>query len=280
MTEPTSGAVPSVVDVVSATAHPDTRRIDLDDRTVLRTPDRPDLVDGNLVVLADTVDVAALAGALADARRRLADPRTTPRLLAPVVDPPPTDGRLLSVVTLPADADTSPIRDDLQLVVPRDDRAWHGITVLQRHAVTDEDEAGARARGGRDDELRWWVAGRRRQRDQGRARVLVAMRFGVPVATGTLVWVPGAPVDAGHAGLAVVTDVVVHPAHRGLGIGTSVVTGLVATHRADFPRALVAAVVPGGGRAVLERAGWRARATVVDVREPDAAAGRDRTGRR
>ena len=101
--------------------------------------------------------------------------------------------------------------------------------------------------------------------------MLVASRFGTPVGAGTLVWAPAVDVGPDAAGLAVVTDVVVHPAHRRLGIATTLVAELVARHVADFPRARVAAIAPAVLTEPLVTRGWRVHERLVEV--PVDAAG-------
>ena len=147
-------------------------------------------------------------------------------------------------------------RDDLGIGPPADDRGWHGLTVLHRHAAAPGED---RTRGADDGRLRWWVDGLRTLVAQGRARVLRAERFGTPVAAGVLHWSPSTPVDGDHAGLAVLSDVVVHPAHRGIGIGRTLTDALVAQHLADFPRAAVWGVWehPGPTAPTDAPTGWR-----------------------
>lgn len=261
---------PDPFEVLAATAHPDTRVVRLGDRTVLRTPAQPTSRVGNAVhvVGPPPADPAAtVAAALADARRRLPDPATTPTVVlrrrsgteGGSDDGGGALGSPLDVLVLPdasATAASWPRRDDVTVGPPRDERGWHAATVLRRHAGGGSDDPAERGRGGRDELLRWWVDGRRRLVADGRARVALAERFGTPVASATLVWDPGAVVGPDAAGLAVVTDLVVHPAHRRLGIAAMPVAWLVATHLAAFPRALVAAVVPATATAAARRRGW------------------------
>lgn len=284
---------PEPVDVLAATAHPDTRRIDLDDRVVLRTPDRPDHAGGNAVLRrGGAVLDEQLTTALADARTRLVDPRTTPRVVVPRTprtepvtgDEPAADDRppvvpgartrLLDALLLADPAGSVPQwsrREGVAVAPPRDARDWHGVTVLRRHArpMTEADDGGesrtSRARGGDDDLLRWWVDGRRRLVAEGRARVVVATRFGTPVAAVTLVWAPAVAVGDDGAGLAVLCDLVVHPAHRGLGIGRTTAADVVERHLRDFPRAVVAAVVPTSAAGGLRATGWREHARLVEL---------------
>lgn len=278
------GRRPDPLDVLATVRHPDTTRVELDDRVVLRTPQRPEDRIGNAVHLTGPPpDADRLGAGLADARRRLADPRVTPRVVAraegAVAAPDGADARQLVVLVLPdaaERADAEQRRGDVTVRVPTDDRAWHGVRVLRRHAAPVDlpGEAAARARGGRDGLLEWQVDGRRELVATGRARVAVGMRFGTPVTAGTLVWAPAVDVGADAAGLAVLTDLVVHPAHRGIGVAASVPAALVRAHLADFPRALVATVVPAALAPPLERRGWVVGGRLVEVAAgPDGATG-------
>lgn len=274
-------------DVLEASLHPDSRRIELDGGlVVVRTPDRPDDPHGNALHLAGPLGPAAIEVARDDAGARFTDPRTTPRVVTRRTSDEVDEfdrgrhgsARLLDVLVLPEARRTAAGwvgQRDIELAAPNSDRDWHAVSVLQRHAAADDDsvEAAARARGGRDELLRWRVDGRRRQRDQGRARVLLARRFGTPVAAATLVWDPGAEVADGGAGLAALTDLVVHPAHRGLQIATALVQRLVEVHLADFPAAQVATVVPHDLTDTLRRHGWHRHDRLVAVSEPPVAAG-------
>jgi GNAT superfamily N-acetyltransferase len=141
--------------------------------------------------------------------------------------------------------------------------------VLHRHAGAPDPDRG---RGADDDRLRWWVDGIRQQVGLGRARAVRAERCGTPVGAGVLVWEPRIEVDRGHLGLAVVTDLVVHPAHRGLGVARTVVAALVQKHLADFPAAHVAAIAErphGAGRVPTIGSGWRRHAGLLTVGRPD-----------
>lgn len=266
---------PDPFEVLRATAHPDTRVVRLDDRTVVRTSGQPASRVGNAVHHTGGPPTGAdeVAAALADAHRRLADPAATPR----VVLRRPADGAALAsavgsrtpldvlVLRARAQVATTARRADVAVGPPRDERGWHAATVLRRHAAGGDGDAAARGRGGRDELLRWWVEGRRRLVGTGRARVALAERFGTPVATATLVWDPAAAVGVDAAGLAVLTDLVVHPAHRGLGIATTTAAWLLDTHLAAFPRALVATVVPAPLTPTLEGHGWVVHGKLVEI---------------
>lgn len=274
---------PFALDVLQRTLGGAVRLAELDDRTVVRTAERPDHRAGNALHLHDVPSVEVLRDAVEDAARRFDG-------LVRVVAPLPADGSPLDAELLAAgealgasvradhllthddpaawvEATTS--RGDLELEVPADARAWHGVTVLHRHAGPAEDPAARpgpeRGRGADDELLAWWVDGLADLAATGRARVLVARRHGTPVGAGALVWDPRVDVGPRHAGLAVLTDVVVHPAHRRLGVGRTVAAGLVRAHLPQFPRARVATVAPGPVADAARRHGWRTTARLLVV---------------
>lgn len=259
--------LPDPFDTLEVTLGPGVRVAGLDDRRVVRVTGRTDHARGNAIHLTaapeDRLDVeAALAARFPIGAARF----VVPREHATLVDPGLLRASSLDVLRRAADAASGPARTDLVLDSPVDDRAWHGVTVLHRHAAADADDAATRARGGADDRLRWWVDGLRQLVGEGRARVVRATRFGSPVGVGALHWAPGLPVDDGHAGLAVVADVVVHPAHRGLGVGRTLVDELVARHLTDFPRARVMAVADPAAPAPPR--GWEVHARLVALTRP------------
>lgn len=231
------------------------REVELADRTVVRSSVRPDDAAANLVLLHGPADGGALRAAREDADGRFAGPSQLVVPLAPTDRRPDADvaafaahavGRSTQVLhALAVDAPSALVaahrpREEVEISTPSDPRAWHGLQVLLRHEHDTED------RGEDDDVLAARVADRRELLATGRARVVVARRFGTPVAAGVLVWDPRTDVGPQHAGLAVLTDLVTHPAHRGLGLAQDVAVALAAAHLRDFPRAMVGAVVPGG----------------------------------
>ncbi len=255
---------PDPLAVLEVTLGPGVRGVELDGMHVLRSVDRPDHAPGNAVHHTTPLGAGAAAAAVRDLEQRF--PAGAARLVAPLDgEIPAVGGYVPSVVRLLRREDGAgpgPVRDDLEVSAPGDDRAWHGLTVLHRHAASPAED---RARGADDERLRWWVDGLRSLVGEGRARVLRAARFGTPVAAGVLHWAPGLAVDDGHAGLAVVADVVVHPAHRRLGIGRTLVGRLVAQHLADFPRAAVLGVWehPGAAPPTASPSGWSTHADLA-----------------
>jgi GNAT superfamily N-acetyltransferase len=267
--------------------------------TVVRTPSRPDFHDGNVLDLARVPDAAVLGRALRRAeeqshalgarlvRLRFEEPLApdaapgefpslAPSLAAACAAEGLAHHDLVVLLRDAAGAPSVAAPAGVELVGPLPaegdaalDRRWHGAAVLQRYADGD-DVAGWRDV---DAGLAAWAHGVRRALAlAGRARVLLAVRQGIPVGTVTL---------AGDgAGTAVVEDLVVHPVHRGLGIATALV------HRAVSDPALAAVrvgsvVVPGSASERLHRRlGFRPHAVVrILEREPGAPAADGRGGR-
>lgn len=274
--------LPDPFDVVEATLGPHARVVDLeggDARAavrVVRTASRVDHPPGN-AVHHHLRPPPSLAWAVDDLDERFPTGRARlllPTALANGLEVPEGLVRSDLVVTRRAGPAATSTADgvDVRLLPPADDRDWHGITVLQRHAVAPGED---RSRGRHDGRVRWWVDGLRQLVGTGRARVLRAVRFGTPVGAGVLHWAPGTRVDDDHAGLAVVADVVVHPAHRGLGVAAALRDELVRRHLSDFPRACVATLVecePGGGPAA-PAPGWTAHATLLALTRAAAPGG-------
>lgn len=226
---------------IRATLDPRTVVAPLADLTVLRTPTRPDLREGNALHLRTPPgpgDLDRLQAAWADRfggvpgvdhlRIRWVEPtagRDLTGLREAALD------RGLAVDLTPhlelAELTPPPAPADVDVVMARDPRQWHGATVLFRHSDW----------GGDEDFWRETMAGRRQLAAEGRALTYLAVRWGIPVGTASLCWDPLADVGPDHAGLAVVEDVVVHPAHRGLGIASSLVHTTVARHLSAHPRA-------------------------------------------
>lgn len=261
-----SDVLPDPFDVLEATLGADVRVVEVAGARVVRSSGRTEHAPANAV--HHPAAPATLDDALHDLVTRF--PTSRRRVVVPwheglAREAAGRDGVAASRLDLLLADGTPPTgtRTDLRIAPPADDRAWHGITVLLRHAAAPGED---RSRGAEDDRLRREVAGWRELVEHGRARVLRAERFGTPVAAGVLHWVPAAPVAEGHAGLAVVSDVVVHPAHRGLGVARSVVAALVERHLADFPRAQVAAVAGPSALTTgppVEPRGWHHHAALL-----------------
>lgn len=227
---------------LQATLDPATAVAPLDDLTVVRTPTRPTFREGNALHLRTTPGPDDVERLLAVWEERFGAAGPTSVRIRWVE---PDSGRDLDEVRAAADphglaVDVTwhmELHDLLHVATPprveiipaTDPRQWHGATVLFRHTDWGEDEAFRRRT----------MAGREQLTAEGRAVTYVAVRWGIPVGTATLCWDPLAEVGPDHAGLAVVVDIVVHPAHRGAGIGSALVHTTVARHLAAHPRARV-----------------------------------------
>jgi GNAT superfamily N-acetyltransferase len=134
------------------------------------------------------------------------------------------------------------------------DRRWHAATVLYRYATGSTPEEW---RAWDEDRVAWRIDVQRELAVSGRAQVWLALRHGAPVGRLT--------VHHDRQGLASVDDLVVHPAHRRLGIGTALAGTAIAAHLRALPTARVGVEVPPGGAAerLASRLGLRPHATVV-----------------
>lgn len=238
---------------------------DLDGRTVVRCPGRPDFHDGHALLLHEPLTVAGLDPVLDDWDHRFGavpgieqrvvrwaegDPRDTTTLATALQE----RGLLLEWTThleLDRLADAPAPVDGLEIVFPGDPKRWHGVAVQFRHSGWSDDDAF----------WEWWVDGLRVLNDQGRALTALAVRWGVPVGTATVHWDPVVDVGPDHAGLAVVDDVVVHPAHRRNGVASALAHDLVTRILADKPRAKVA-LRTDDAQPLYEGLGFRPTATL------------------
>lgn len=237
------GTIPVPLRAIQATLDPGTVLAPLDGLVVVRTPTRPDFWEGNALHLFTAPAPSELDGLLADWDRRFGSNPAIEHLRVRWVEP--QAGRDLAALRdvaarrgLAVDLTAHMELGDLaqvaapprvEIAVATEPRQWHGTTVLFRHTDWGGDEA-------------FWretVEGRRQLAAEGRAITYLAVRWGIPVGTATLCWDPLADVGPDHAGLAVVEDVVVHPAHRGVGIGAALVHAAVTRHLAGHPRARV-----------------------------------------
>ena len=133
------------------------------------------------------------------------------------------------------------------------DRRWHATTVLYRYLAGDTPDDW---RGADDGFVAWSVEQQRTLASSGRCQVWVALRHGMPVGRLGLLH--------DRQGLAVVEDVVVHPAHRRRGIASALTHRAVGHHLEVDPSARVGlAADPGSGADLLyRRLGFRPHATV------------------
>lgn len=238
-----AAAIPVPLRAIQATLDPGTGLAHLDGLVVVRTPNRPDFWEGNALHLLAPPEPADLDDLLDQWDRRFGSIPAIEHLRMRWVEPAAgrdlgdlraaAEARGLEVDLTPhmelhelADA-TPPPR--VEIVIATDARQWHGATVLFRHTDWGGDEA-------------FWretMAGRQDLAAEGRAVTYLAIRWGMPVGTAAVCWDPLAEVGPDHAGLAVVEDVVVHPAHRGVGVGAALVRTAIARHLAGHPRARV-----------------------------------------
>lgn len=213
------------------TLGPHTSAASLGRLTVVRTPTRPDHLEGNALHLHAAPDGAELGDLEDEWHQRFGAVPGVEHLR--IRWPEPGSGRDLGALRAAAArrglaVDVAPhwqldqplaeppAVNGAEVVVPTDPRRWHGVTVLYRHSGWTGD----------DDLWRWRVDGWRLLASQGRAMTHLVTRWGVPVAAASLAWDPAAEVDDPYAGLAVISDVLVHPAHRDAGLAQLVVHSL------------------------------------------------------
>jgi GNAT superfamily N-acetyltransferase len=236
---------------------PETLMTTASDHVALRTPTRPAFWPGNALHLLRTPTELApwldrfdrSVGQLPGVTRRVVSWEVDGVGERPGVAVP--DGAVvhhpvaMELGTL-ADVD---VADDLELVAASDDRHWAGAKVLYLQTDWEGDER----------HWRWLVGQQRAVVEAGRARVLVAYRYGIPVGRGALFH------DRG--GLALVDDVITHPLYRGQGVATALVHRLVADHLADHPddRVVVVADRDEPAERVYRRLGFAAVSTVWSV---------------
>ncbi len=252
------------------------------DHVAVRTPSRPDYLDGNTLDLTTVPAAEDLEGYLGrfdetvgtlgarHVQLRWEEPLPAD---APAVVPRPdpalraasaAHGLALSPVTVLlleglAELPSAPVARSAPVPAPDGqqggavDRQWHAATVLYRYAAGETPDDW---RPADDGFTAWSVEQQRALARTGRARVWVATRHAIPVARCTLVH--------DRQGLAVVEDVVTHPAHRGRGIATGLLHAAIADHLEADPTARVGlAAVPGErGDALSRRLGFRPHATV------------------
>lgn len=272
------------------------------DHVSVRTPSRPDFRDGNTIDLESVPapgDLAAWVDRFTDTVGRLgvrhvqlrweqplhpdapaevptADRElvaaatalrmqlhpTTVLLLAEPVAPSPAPAELVTVTPpawVPGAGGGQVSAEDTPVEV---ERRWHGVSVLDRYTSGDTPDDWRAS----DPELNaWGVDVLRELSAAGRATIWLALRHGAPVAR--------AVVLHDRQGLAVVEDVVVHPAHRRLGIASALTHRAVTAHLGEHPgsRIGIGAEPAGPADHLYRRLGFRPHATVwTAVRAPSA----------
>lgn len=256
------------------------------DHVAVRTPSRPDFRFGNALDLTGGPTAADLPGFLDRFERSIGslgaaevqlrwevplDPDAAPGALTP--DPslaaaavdlgltldavtvllldelgPPSGAVAVEVAPVPAADGT----DDAAV-----DRRWHATTVLYRYLDGDTPDDW---RGGDDGFVTWSVAQQRGLVAAGRGQVWAALRYGMPVGRLSVLH--------DRQGLAVIEDVVVHPAHRRRGIAGVLTAAAVTSHLAAFPGSRIGLAADPGSAAerLYRRLGFLPHATVWTAR--------------
>jgi len=256
---------------------------------IVRTPARPDFHDGNVYDLLTPPD-ASDVGALVERVRRALEPVgvahlhlrfelpvgaapdadlvaalegvgfTLDRLLVmELTGPVALAGQPIGLERLTGPLDDAPGSGELVAPAVVRDRRWYAASVLDRYALGDDVETWRRWD---DGGATWYRAQLRELAALGRAEVWLATRIGMPVATATVV----RDLD----GLAVVQDVVTHPAHRRRGIARALVSAAVAFEQRTRPDdRILLAVTEGGPAELLYRSlGFRPLLGVIDAQRP------------
>jgi ribosomal protein S18 acetylase RimI-like enzyme len=251
---------------------------------VVRTPSRPDHLDGNVVDLIAPPAPAEVAPLLARVAR-LMEPvgvaHVQVRFELPVDAALDAElrtsleraGCVLTVeriLELHAQVEVPGMALEVRRLAlpasgadPVTERRWHAAAVLDRYAQ-GEDVATWRTW---DEEGAAWNRGRLRELAAlGRADVWLASRHGMPVASLVVL----RDLD----GVAVVEDVVVHPAHRRRGIGRTLLAAALAHQQQARPteRILLGADPDGVALALYEGLGFVPVADVWTALRPAGAA--------
>jgi GNAT superfamily N-acetyltransferase len=136
------------------------------------------------------------------------------------------------------------------------DRRWHAATVLYRYATGSTPDEW---RDWDQDRVAWKIEVQRELAAAGRAKVWLALRHGAPVGRLT--------VHHDRQGLAGVDDLVVHPAHRRLGIGAALTRAAIAAHRRERPEERIGVEVAPAGPSdrLARRLGLAPHATILSA---------------
>lgn len=246
------------------------------DHVAVRTPSHPDHYDGNTIDLLAPPAAADVPGWLDRFRGtigqlgarvvslRWEQPLPADAPAAPVA--PDVDlarafaahGMDLTPVTVLLLTELSPAPPAVAELVPAsDERRWHAALVLYRY---DDPAPDADWRAWDQGFARWTVELHRELAASGRSVTWLAYRQGAPVGRATI--------THDRQGLAVVEDVVVHPAHRRRGVASLLVHRAVAHHLDAHPDARVGIGCEPGSSAerLYRRLGFVPHATVWTAR--------------
>jgi aminoglycoside phosphotransferase (APT) family kinase protein/GNAT superfamily N-acetyltransferase len=255
------------------------------DHVTVRTPSRPDFRAGNSLDLLAPPSPDALPGwidrfdatigmlGVRHVQLRWEEPLPSdapaeqPRLDPGLDDALRAAGFDVSAVTMllldelrpapVADADLVPVAPPSAIPGGAVDRRWHAATVLYRYETgTTPDEW----RAWDEDFVAWSVEVQRELALDERAQVWLAVRHGGPVGRLTVLH--------DRQRLAVVEDVIVHPAHRRRGIASALTHRAVSTHLAAVPGSRVGVGAEPGSSAerLYRRLGFRPHAAVWTAR--------------
>jgi GNAT superfamily N-acetyltransferase len=255
------------------------------DHVTVRTPSRPDFRAGNSLDLLAPPSPDALAGWIErfdatigmlgvrhvqlrwEEALAVDAPAEQPRLDPTLHDALRAVGFDVSAVTMllldelraapAAHVDLEPVAPPSAVAGGAVDRRWHAATVLYRYETgTTPDEW----RAWDEDFVSWSVEVQRELALDERAQVWLAVRHGGPVGRLTVLH--------DRQRLAVVEDVIVHPAHRRRGIASALTHRAVSTHLAVLPGSRVGVGAEPGSSAerLYRRLGFRPHATVWTAR--------------
>lgn len=258
------------------------------DHVSVRTPSRPDLLDGNTLDLESVPAAEDLTGwveRFEDTISTIGAPHVRLRWEVPLSAEEParaprptedltraasrlglslTPATVLMLDRLPqapaAPGDPVPVAPPSHIAGGPVDRRWHAATVLYRYQQGDTPTQWRDVDHG---EVAWKIDVQRELALAERCQVWLTMHHGGPVARLHVVH--------DHQGLAAVEDVIVHPVVRGRGVAAALIIEALRAHLHVDPGSRVGIVVPAGSVAdrLARRIGFRPHATVwsADRRE-------------
>lgn len=243
---------------------------------VVRTPSRPDFLDGNALHVEEAVDVTSLdhwLRAFDERLRHLPDiahqelcwetdlslpdaGAYTDRLAAAAAERGLELARLTLMELGEAVRPMVPLTQGVQVVRATDEKHWFGVRGL--HVSDEPGTPGAF--------WTWRMEQYAELARTGRGASWVAYRFGIPAATASVLAADG-------SGVASVESVITHPVHRRLGLASHLVAVAAATHRREHPGDRIALLADHGSDAerMYARLGFRPTGTVwIALRRPPA----------